>query len=122
MLEIRFHGRGGQGAVVASIVLASAFFKEGKFVQAFPSFGAERRGAPVVAFTRVERPGDPGEIWHLQAGLSDHPGFEPDPPKGYHVRPERGSLDHHQQRQGTRRLCHSWVPTRWQPSMPTPSH
>ncbi len=39
--------------MVASIVLASAFFKEGKFVQAFPSFGAERRGAPVVAFTRV---------------------------------------------------------------------
>jgi len=53
MYEIRFHGRGGQGAVVASIVLASAFFKEGKFVQAFPSFGAERRGAPVVSFTRV---------------------------------------------------------------------
>lgn len=39
--------------MVASIVLASAFFREGKFVQAFPSFGAERRGAPVVAFTRV---------------------------------------------------------------------
>ena len=53
MYEIRFHGRGGQGAVVASTVLASAFFKEGKFVQAFPNFGAERRGAPVVAFTRV---------------------------------------------------------------------
>jgi len=53
MFEIRFHGRGGQGAVVASIVLASAFFKEDKFVQAFPSFGAERRGAPVVSFTRV---------------------------------------------------------------------
>ena len=53
MYEIRVHGRGGQGAVVASIVLASAFFKEGKFVQAFPSFGAERRGAPVVAFARV---------------------------------------------------------------------
>ncbi|MDI7259470.1 MAG: 2-oxoacid:acceptor oxidoreductase family protein [Thermodesulfobacteriota bacterium] len=53
MFEIRFHGRGGQGAVVASIVLASAFFKEGKCVQAFPSFGAERRGAPVVAFTRI---------------------------------------------------------------------
>ncbi|MFB3886544.1 MAG: 2-oxoacid:acceptor oxidoreductase family protein [Thermodesulfobacteriota bacterium] len=53
MYEIRFHGRGGQGAVVASVVLASAFFKEGKFVQAFPSFGAERRGAPVVSFVRV---------------------------------------------------------------------
>jgi pyruvate ferredoxin oxidoreductase gamma subunit/2-oxoisovalerate ferredoxin oxidoreductase gamma subunit len=43
MFEVRFHGRGGQGVVLASIVLASAFFKEGKFVQAFPSFGAERR-------------------------------------------------------------------------------
>jgi pyruvate ferredoxin oxidoreductase gamma subunit len=53
MFEIRFHGRGGQGVVLASTVLASAFFKEGKFVQAFPSFGAERRGAPVMAFTRV---------------------------------------------------------------------
>ncbi len=53
MFEVRFHGRGGQGAVVASIVLASAFFREGKYVQAFPSFGAERRGAPVTAFTRV---------------------------------------------------------------------
>lgn len=53
MFEIRFHGRGGQGVVVASTVLASAFFREGKFVQAFPSFGAERRGAPVTAFARV---------------------------------------------------------------------
>jgi pyruvate ferredoxin oxidoreductase gamma subunit len=53
MFEIRFHGRGGQGVVLASTVLASAFFKEGKFVQAFPSFGAERRGAPVIAYTRV---------------------------------------------------------------------
>jgi len=53
MFEIRFHGRGGQGVVVASTVLASAFFREGKFVQAFPSFGGERRGAPVTAFTRV---------------------------------------------------------------------
>ncbi len=54
MIEIRIHGRGGQGAVIASEVLASAFFKEGKFVQAFPAFGVERRGAPVTAFTRVE--------------------------------------------------------------------
>ena len=54
MIEIRFHGRGGQGAVIASEVLASAFFKEGKFVQAFPAFGVERRGAPVTAFTRVD--------------------------------------------------------------------
>jgi 2-oxoacid:acceptor oxidoreductase gamma subunit (pyruvate/2-ketoisovalerate family) len=54
MIEIRIHGRGGQGAVIASEVLASAFFKEGKFVQAFPAFGVERRGAPVAAFTRVD--------------------------------------------------------------------
>lgn len=54
MIEIRFHGRGGQGAVVASKALAVAFFKEGKYVQAFPAFGAERRGAPVAAFTRVD--------------------------------------------------------------------
>jgi len=54
MIEIRIHGRGGQGAVIASEVLASAFFKEGKFVQAFPAFGAERRGAPVAAFVRVD--------------------------------------------------------------------
>ena len=54
MIEIRIHGRGGQGAVIASEVLASAFFKEGKFVQAFPAFGAERRGAPVAAFARVD--------------------------------------------------------------------
>jgi 2-oxoisovalerate ferredoxin oxidoreductase gamma subunit len=55
VLEIRFHGRGGQGVVVASEVLAVAFFLEGRFVQSFPAFGAERRGAPVAAFTRVDR-------------------------------------------------------------------
>ena len=54
MVEIRIHGRGGQGAVVASQVLASALFREGKCVQSFPAFGVERRGAPVVAFTRVD--------------------------------------------------------------------
>jgi 2-oxoacid:acceptor oxidoreductase gamma subunit (pyruvate/2-ketoisovalerate family) len=52
MIEIRIHGRGGQGAVVASAVLASALFYDGRYVQAFPAFGVERRGAPVVAFTR----------------------------------------------------------------------
>lgn len=54
MIEIRIHGRGGQGAVVASQVLASALFREGKCVQSFPAFGVERRGAPVAAFTRVD--------------------------------------------------------------------
>lgn len=54
MIEIRFHGRGGQGAVVGGEILATAIFSEGKFVQAFPSFGVERRGAPVTAFVRVD--------------------------------------------------------------------
>ena len=54
MIEIRIHGRGGQGAVVASKVLADAVFAEGKWVQAFPSFGVERRGAPVAAFIRID--------------------------------------------------------------------
>jgi pyruvate ferredoxin oxidoreductase gamma subunit/2-oxoisovalerate ferredoxin oxidoreductase gamma subunit len=53
MLEIRFHGRGGQGTVVASILLAKAFFKADYEVQTFPLFGVERRGAPVEAFVRV---------------------------------------------------------------------
>jgi len=54
MIEIRFHGRGGQGAVTAANILAEACFKEGKDVQAFPMFGVERRGAPVTAFLRVD--------------------------------------------------------------------
>lgn len=54
MQEIRFHGRGGQGAVIGSEVLAHAFFIEEKYVQAFPAFGVERRGAPVMAFCRVD--------------------------------------------------------------------
>lgn len=52
MIEIRIHGRGGQGAVIAGKILASALFKEGRWVQSFPMFGVERRGAPVTAFTR----------------------------------------------------------------------
>lgn len=55
MIEIRFHGRGGQGAVVASNILADAAFREGKYVQAFPYFGVERRGAPVTSFTRIDK-------------------------------------------------------------------
>lgn len=54
MIEIRFHGRGGQGAVVASNILASAAFLEGNDVQSFPYFGVERRGSPVTAFTRID--------------------------------------------------------------------
>jgi 2-oxoisovalerate ferredoxin oxidoreductase gamma subunit len=55
MIEVRFHGRGGQGAQVASKILAVAFFHEGFFVQSFPAFGVERRGAPVMAFLRVDQ-------------------------------------------------------------------
>lgn len=54
MLEIRLHGRGGQGAVTSAELLAMAAIKEGKYGQAFPSFGPERRGAPVVAFFRID--------------------------------------------------------------------
>jgi 2-oxoacid:acceptor oxidoreductase gamma subunit (pyruvate/2-ketoisovalerate family) len=53
MRELRIHGRGGQGAVIASKLLASALFMEGKSVQSFPAFGVERRGAPVTAFLRT---------------------------------------------------------------------
>ena len=53
MIEIRIHGRGGQGAVTSTELLALAAINEGKYAQAFPSFGPERRGAPVVAFTRI---------------------------------------------------------------------
>lgn len=53
MIEIRLHGRGGQGAVTSAELLALASINEGKYAQAFPSFGPERRGAPVVAFCRI---------------------------------------------------------------------
>ncbi len=55
MIEIRFHGRGGQGAVVASELLAQAAFLDGLEPQSFPFFGVERRGAPVTAYARVDR-------------------------------------------------------------------
>lgn len=53
MKEVRFHGRGGQGAVTSSQVLAIAGFLDGKFTQSFPMFGVERTGAPVQSFTRI---------------------------------------------------------------------
>ena len=55
MVEIRIHGRGGQGAVIASQILAEAAFRGGMHVQSFPAFGSERRGAPVTAFLRLDR-------------------------------------------------------------------
>ena len=54
MYEIRMHGRGGQGAVMAGAILATALVHEGKFVVAVPSFGFERRGAPVASFLRLD--------------------------------------------------------------------
>ena len=57
MIEIRIHGRGGQGVVTAAELIAIAAFKSGKQAQAFPSFGVERTGAPVESFARIdERP------------------------------------------------------------------
>lgn len=53
MIEVRIHGRGGQGNVLAANLLAAAAFEEGRYSQSFPNFGAERRGAPVAAFVRV---------------------------------------------------------------------
>lgn len=54
MIEVKVSGRGGQGAVLASQILATSFFQKGLYVQSFPSFGAERRGAPVSAFVRAD--------------------------------------------------------------------
>ena len=53
MLEIKFHGRGGQGVVIASQMLGMAFFRKDMYPQCYSLFGGERRGAPVVSFLRV---------------------------------------------------------------------
>lgn len=53
MFQVRIHGRGGQGVVTAAEMLSIAAFSEGKYAQAFPSFGSERMGAPVVSFCRI---------------------------------------------------------------------
>ncbi len=54
MFQVRFHGRGGQGVVAAAEILSVAAFDEGRYAQAFPSFGSERMGAPVVSFCRID--------------------------------------------------------------------
>jgi pyruvate ferredoxin oxidoreductase gamma subunit len=54
MFQVRFHGRGGQGVVTAAEILSMAAFAEGRHAQAFPSFGSERMGAPVVSFCRID--------------------------------------------------------------------
>jgi 2-oxoacid:acceptor oxidoreductase gamma subunit (pyruvate/2-ketoisovalerate family) len=53
MIEVRIHGRGGMGAVTSAELIATACFYDGKWAQAFPSFGVERRGSPVQAFCRI---------------------------------------------------------------------
>jgi pyruvate ferredoxin oxidoreductase gamma subunit len=55
MIEVRFHGRGGQGAVTSAELVALAAIEDGKFAQSMPSFGPERRGAPVQAYLRVSK-------------------------------------------------------------------
>ena len=53
LIEIRWHGRGGQGAKTASLLLADAAFNTGKYIQGFPEYGAERMGAPITAYDRI---------------------------------------------------------------------
>ncbi|MFW6134611.1 MAG: 2-oxoacid:acceptor oxidoreductase family protein [Elusimicrobiota bacterium] len=53
IIEVRFHGRGGQGAKTASLLLGEAALEGGKFIQAFPEYGPERTGAPIKAYTRI---------------------------------------------------------------------
>lgn len=67
LIEIRWHGRGGQGAVTSTELVAQAAINEGKFAQAFPSFGPERRGAPVLAFVRI----DSKEPIRIRAGITE---------------------------------------------------
>ena len=63
MIEIRFHGRGGQGALTAARILAAAFWKENKYVLVLPEFKSERRSAPIAVFMRVdENPHESGEF------------------------------------------------------------
>ncbi|MFC1987201.1 2-oxoacid:acceptor oxidoreductase family protein [Chloroflexota bacterium] len=66
LVEIRWHGRGGQGAVTSAELLARAAIDEGKYAQAFPSFGPERRGAPVMAFDRISN----NEPIRIRAGIT----------------------------------------------------
>ena len=54
MIEIRWHGRGGQGAKTASLLLADALFNTGKYIQGFPEYGPERMGAPITAYNRID--------------------------------------------------------------------
>jgi len=68
LFEVRFHGRGGQGAWTASLLLAQAGLREKRYIQSFPSFGPERAGAPITAYTRIS-----DEPIHLHSSV-----YEPD--------------------------------------------
>jgi len=70
LVEIRWHGRGGQGAVTSTELLARAAINEGKDAQSFPSFGPERRGAPVMAFDRI----DPNKPIRVRADVTEPDG------------------------------------------------
>lgn len=67
LVEIRWHGRGGQGLVTGAELLAIAAINEGKYAQAFPSFGPERRGAPLLAFDRIS----PKDKIRVRAGITE---------------------------------------------------
>ncbi|MCK7518179.1 MAG: 2-oxoacid:acceptor oxidoreductase family protein [Ignavibacteriales bacterium] len=112
MVEIRFHGRGGQGTVVASKILADAIAKEDKWVQAYPEFGVERRGSPVVAFIRI----DDKQIYDKSRIYTpdQRRRRRPDPGRGHrhHRGPQAGRDDHHQQRPPARGLPASTASSR----------
>ena len=74
MFEVRIHGRGGQGVVTAAELLAAAAFTEGRHAQAFPSFGSERMGAPVMSFCRIDDKPIRTREPVIESGRADHPG------------------------------------------------
>lgn len=65
-IEIRWHGRGGQGAKTAALLLADVAFKTGKYVQGFPEYGPERMGAPITAFNRIS-----GDVIRVHSNIYD---------------------------------------------------
>lgn len=68
-IEIRWHGRGGQGAKTAALLLADVAFKTGQNVQGFPEYGPERMGAPITAYNRIQFRCDSRTFKHLPPGL-----------------------------------------------------
>ena len=80
MFQVRIHGRGGQGVVTAAELLSVAAFLEGREAQAFPTFGSERTGAPVVAFCRIDDSVDPRPGADHGARRADRPGPDAAPP------------------------------------------